>query len=350
VKKLAVLSLILFTRAATAQEATSTKDATIVLPACDTPPFDVKSFISLVDVELRAVGVVPRLDSTVPPADAGNARVTVELERCDVASTSVELAVTNPQRGEVLRRRIDLSDVPPDLRARTMAIAVVESLRNAAAPAGESTAASLPVQPPSPPPAGAPAPFPAWGPVVPPQMGDREHSPDHGSDHVNGHFEASAGVLAFPSAHTALIGPAVAYALDVGALRASIGGLVTFGRTDAVNGNADVRWTSAFATVGATSETGSLRPLVESRFYAGYGWATGAPTKTGMDAATAGAFVGVLSLAAGVRGNLAGRWGMLADVEAGYAFRGVTFASDQERVAGLSQIVIGARVGVTFAP
>jgi hypothetical protein len=95
---------------------------------------------------------------------------------------------------------------------------------------------------------------------------------------------------------------------------------------------------------------GSLRPLIEPRLYAGYCWASGSPTREGIDGRTADRFIVAATLAAGVRSALLSQWDLLADVELGHTLRGMTFLSDDDRVAGLSGVLAAARVGVGFRP
>ena len=226
----------LLVRAAAAESRTLPEAVELVLPTCAPELFDPAGLVSFATVELRAAGV-----SSVGVADPPGVSSPRIVVACDASVTQVGLDVVRPGASD--HRTLDLSDVPRELRARTIAIAMVELLRsgsgrsdvpNAGTPAMvESTAPTLPPALPAPPPQQD---------VAVAREGDRKAPARSG--HMTGHIEAAAAVFDFPDRGTALVGPIAAFALDVGRLRASAGALFTFGQVEAATGVAETRWAS----------------------------------------------------------------------------------------------------------
>jgi hypothetical protein len=138
----------------------------VSVSACPSTPFSVEAFLDSLQVELA--GHVPPcclLDRAPPsPEDdpPAGVRVTLSLDPCDESAASVEVRVRDPAHPASLERRVGLSDIPVEARARALALAVAELVHSASVPP--------PAAPPPPPSAlaragelgGAPRPRVPW--------------------------------------------------------------------------------------------------------------------------------------------------------------------------------------------
>jgi hypothetical protein len=237
---------------------------------------------------------------------------------------------------------VPIADVSPELRPRALAISVVELIRVEWPRLGDADAA-----PPAPPPV---APSAQQEIVTPPPDPFVDRRPSPPPAHTNRHAVAVSPALVawlFPSRSTTLLGPGASASLEIGSFRASTGGQVAFGQNTLSVGTIDVGWASAYLGLGLTGR-GSLRGIVEPRLYLGHGWATGTasdPNRT--EGTNASGLVIATTLAFGLRSELAEGWDALADVEIGYAGRGLSFLADQESAAGLARLLVGARIGIS---
>jgi hypothetical protein len=146
--------------------AAGTPPIRVSVPACPSTPFSVEAFLDSLQVELA--GHLPPcclLDRGPPPPDgdsSADVRVTLSLDPCDESAASVEVRVRDPAHPASLERRVGLSDIPIEARARALALAVAELVHSASVPAP----AAPPAAPPPPPSAGdlggAPGPRVPW--------------------------------------------------------------------------------------------------------------------------------------------------------------------------------------------
>lgn len=348
-KRLAtVASLVATLTASLAASATRLPATTrLILPPCSDLPFDSRKLSDLLDLELRAIGV--EYTTTANGGDMERetaAIVVIGSSACGPAASSIDLELSAGASRPRASRSMPIGDIPPELRPRALAIDIVELIRAEWPNLSPLPSTATPeVSPESllPP----PLPDPAFS--VPASPG-----PDRASDGDSTHrglgIEPAVTLWSFPSRSTALIGPTASLSLEWSSVRASAGVQAVFGQTTVSTGTIDVRWASAYVGVGLTGH-GAFRGIVEPRLYAGHGWATGTPADAARtEGSDASGFVFATTLAGGLRSAISSGLDAIADVEIGYAWHGVSFQADAERAAGLSRLVVGTRIGVSFAP
>jgi hypothetical protein len=111
----------------------SAKPARVVLalPACDTPPLDVSSFVSALRVELAEYGIgsVDVADRASPVAqDSALARVVIRAA-CGATARELTIDVDDAATSKLAQKTIPLDDVEMTARPRAVALAVAELLR-----------------------------------------------------------------------------------------------------------------------------------------------------------------------------------------------------------------------------
>jgi hypothetical protein len=336
------LALVLMARKGEA--ANAPLDVLLELPTCAELPFDSERLSELLDVELRASGV-GRLSAgaaTSEPSEtpAPAVRVSVSVD-CRIEADRLELWLYDASSASD-HSVVTLADVTPELRPRTIAIAIVELLRasqktrfarNTVAPSGES-------------PPTQESPQAALLRGLPPGA-DRTLPPRKPPDATPIGLEGTAMASTFPSSDTALFGGSGGFALQIGLARASVGTHALFGRATPATGSVNVGWAGGYVGMGVQSR-GALPVLIEPRIYAGYAWASGTPSRDDVEGHDASGFVIAGVVAGGVRGVILRDWEALADVEVGHMARGLVFLSDEDEVAGLSRVVVNARIGLAF--
>jgi hypothetical protein len=125
----AAIALMLAIPAARAAEAPA--PIRVSVPACPTYPFAVEAFLGSLEVELA--GQVPPCcllaAPGTPAATSGGGAgplVTMGIEPCGAAATSVSVHLHDPARAMDADRRVELGDIPGEARPRALALAVAE--------------------------------------------------------------------------------------------------------------------------------------------------------------------------------------------------------------------------------
>jgi hypothetical protein len=122
-------------------------------------------FLDSLRVELagRTLLCCTLVEPGAAPASGPSVRVSVEIDPCVPDGERVRVSVQGLANGEAVEREVSLSDVPPGVRPRALALAVAELIRPLGQPAPPDPAPDVwppPEAPPPvlPPPAEAPAP------------------------------------------------------------------------------------------------------------------------------------------------------------------------------------------------
>jgi hypothetical protein len=135
------------------------------LPNCATPPYQAEELLHALDVELSPEGLHARVKEDV--ANNPGPRVVLRVSSCDPHADSLTLQLWNSNGRFLGVRSIELAQIEPTARARTVALLITDALRPPRLPgsAAPSTAWSeLESDPFGPAPAGT-APPRSWPPV-----------------------------------------------------------------------------------------------------------------------------------------------------------------------------------------
>jgi hypothetical protein len=124
----------------------------VSLPSCSSAPFSIESFLGLLEVELA--GHPPPCCVLAAPGAATDAgtpglQVALSLESCDAGATAVDVRVYDGGGARSVERRVGLRDIPPEARARALALAAAE-LVHALAQAPPARAVAAPPAPTAP--------------------------------------------------------------------------------------------------------------------------------------------------------------------------------------------------------
>ncbi|HVW30501.1 MAG TPA: hypothetical protein VHC69_34325 [Polyangiaceae bacterium] len=329
----------------------------LYLPACAAGPFDGEKLLSLLRVELGAVGVSDvreRGPGHVTPPLPPDMLAAVELSApaCE-KSTEVTIQVVDRATAKVVERTMAIADVAFDERPRALAIAIAELLQASWSElqlAGSPPAAlQLPPEirasivqrlaaPPMPPAAVA-------APVAPPVAvapAPAAAGPRHGF------VSAAALARAFPSRDTALLGGALSVSLPIGDLFAvQAGADAGYGDSHVETGTVGITaltGSAGIAAVAGATTTLEIGPVV----HAGYVWANGVASTTQVRGSTYSSFValGVLSTTLRVPGR---GFTALAGFDVGAALASAWFLADNQRAAGFGGVCVGVRLGAALA-
>lgn len=260
--------------------------------------------------EVEATGCWPpwlepgELSELLAVEPAGPAVASIRLPSCLDDRSEVEVVVSNEQSDQRATERVDLRDVPTELRLRALALAIGEvatRLRSSSQPA------------PAPPSVAAPE-------GAPPALG----------------LSLSGGGRAWLGYDTPTFGARVAGAL----LRPTpwffeVGLGAEVGRSHHANGTIDIGLVALDLGAGARGHIGSFVWRVGPRLELGWAWARG----TGSDAAVEASSVGdiVVSPAVLASGSVAvlRTWSLGLEVGGGFASSGVEASTVDEVVSGI---------------
>src|SRR5260370_1199134 len=116
----------------------------VVASRCNDVPWSVGAWVEILRAELAGDGV--RVQPSDAAGTAATHQVTVEPERCDSAVSAATLTFSS---GDLRKTRtLTLADVDPAARARVLAIAVADLVRQGVAAARTAQPLSLPPSPP----------------------------------------------------------------------------------------------------------------------------------------------------------------------------------------------------------
>lgn len=334
-----------------ATDAERPESVRLTLPACDELPFDSRQLVELVQLELQAIDVRGFETSSEGPSptagSASAASVVVAVRECGAVAEDIQLGLFENRSGRHTERTMHIADLPSELRARAIAIRIVELLRGAwpdlahgpaERPAVEARAyATAPVRPTS-----------SETPTAAATRAVRaEPNGETATERSPLAFEGAVSGEVFPSRNTGVLGPRATAVLDFRDARCSAAVEALFGQAPAGGaGSANVGFVSGRVGFGLHTENAILEP----RMAFGHAWASGTSSNASVLGSTGGGFVAIAALAGGLRAPLPGKFAIAVDVEAGHTLAGVSFLADGERVAGISGVMLSASVGIAFRP
>jgi len=314
----------------------------VVAPRCPTAPFDVASLLTILRAELGPVRYDPELAATEAAADAagGGGRAVLRLETvpCDPATASVEATYSDARTERRIRKRVDLTDVARDGRARVLALVLAEWLREE--PGRDrppDSAPALPAsseRPPASPPPAAPAPgrpSPSGSDAAPHRLGlrvaaDARVYSSFATPLAGGRIGASVRARALP----------VRVVLDAGLLA---------GTTHLEFGAVDVRAAVASAGIDLMTGGGRLALAIGTRVELGRGWIVGhAGDPSVRSGRVDGPLVGA-ALVGALDVHATPAFEPFLEVEAGLIFAEIVGLSDGARAAGFTGPWVGGRAG-----
>lgn len=308
------------------------------VPACegDALPWG-PDFVSLFRVELTGEGV-DELITAEPDAPAPGEHVArIELSSPDCgADQHVTVSIDDVLTHKRVSRTIDLAEVDAALRPRALSLFVIELLRAAWAEL---------VLPGAPPPS-VPVPSTILAAV-------RAREPSVGGAPAAlplATGEASALVLAFPGAATALLGGELGLLIVPSDLPLVLRAEAFVAAGEAVDrlGRVSIGAAGGGLGVGLGARFGDVVLDVGPLLRAAVGWAAGTPTVAGARASAGEALVMTLALQATLRVRLVEGLSALVGLELGAPVVGLEASVDGAVVAGMSGALLGARVGLSL--
>jgi hypothetical protein len=353
----------------------------VVAPRCPNVPFEFGAFLSILRAELRAVPYDVALaapDAGAPNSaatdgggsfgtGAGEARgpiLTLEIVPCDPATVAVEATYENQRANRRVHKRVDLTDVERERRARVLSLVLAEWLREAPnLPVSAGTAFTHVVAIASP--DRAPAP-----PERPSSSAPRSAASDGGAGeravggdaavdwsqrHLSLSLAAAArayrGIAAGGSA-TSVAGGRAGATLRAGAtpLRFAFDVSLLVGTSQLAIGSVDVRALAASAGIDLVAGGRRATLTVGPRFEVGWGSIAGhSDDPTVRSGQVAGPLAGV-SLAGSLGVRVTPAFEPFLEVDGGVTLAEVVGLSDGTRAAGFTgawiATCVGARVGL----
>jgi hypothetical protein len=156
----------------------------------------------------------------------------------------------------------------------------------------------------------------------------------------------------FPGQNTGLLGADLLYLPELGSLRMAMSLEALFGGQELSDTSGTISDVSMFWLTGglmllwasATRPELSIGPFGSI----GYGMASGRAQRADYRTSSDGNFVAVVGLAALLRAELSGSVDAWAGLDFGYVPSGVVFLADQARLAGMADVTLSARVGLSL--
>jgi hypothetical protein len=290
-------------------------------PTCASAPVSIEDFVDSLRVELA--GRQPHCcvlgPSDNPAADA--VKVTLAVEPCDPATQDVVVTVDVGTPTRTIVRPVTLGDLPPEARARALALAVAELIRSAGEPAVVNDTTGPPPGPP------------AEGPVAPSKFVSET---------------AVAELRLHPRHDTWLWGFRLGGALSSARWQIGVDAGGALGRSEFSQGNvkmtqlsgglfAGPRWHAGWAVIdaGATASFGRV-------------WITGERGSPDVGPQSGAGFVALAGVRAAVEDP---GWSMLrarATIEAGMTLLGLEATVDGRPAAGVSGPYVVFGLGIRF--
>jgi hypothetical protein len=329
-----VAILMATTVAARAQGTPAVEGAVAVVASrCNDVPWSVGAWVEILRAELAGDGVrVQRTDGADAADTAGPAaphQVTVEPERCDAAASSATLTFSS---GHLRRTRtLTLADVDPAARARVIAIAVADLVR-------QGVAAVRTAQPPA---------------AAPPPIDVRvrvEHSsPDPSAPGMSASIAAVAEGKVFTQGNAGLLGARLAADFGWGIWRARADAGVLSGSGHDLLG--DVDETVATFGIGLLAMGGTRRISlgVGPRLEAGAGWFAGKSNSPLVIASSTRSPIALLALSGTARFAIARSWSGVIELDVGASAYGFSATADsaagERHVTDLRGPFLATRLG-----
>jgi hypothetical protein len=328
---------------------------TLLQDGCAAVSYDLREFATLLQVELRALGV-ERLDEVqntaqLEPDAEGAAFVRV---RCRPGEAQLRIEVSDLLSGKQIARELSVSDTEQKARPRALALVVALLLQNSwvelamrdpnsaeglALPGNVRVRLRRRLRSWLEEPAAAPPPSAATA--------LRDVPADHRPDTLLSVF---AIARAFPGSNTGLIGADLMFARALGPLRLALNVETLFGSQDLEDANGAIADVSLFWVTGglAVLWTSATRPELSVGPFAsfGYGVASGRARRTGYSSYSDGGFVSAIGATALLRAAVTSRVDLWAGMDFGYLPSGVLFLADQARLAGMAEVTVSVRAGL----
>jgi hypothetical protein len=289
-------------------------------PECADAPVSAYDFVDALRVELA--GRQPHCCVVGPGGDPATdaVKVTLSIDPCDPATQTVDVSVDVGDPKRAMARQVSLSDLPPEARARALALAVAELIRSA----GEPAHAEAPVVVEAPPP---PPPFRLY-PV--------------GS--------IAAQLRSHPSRDTTLWGSRLGISLAAKRWQAALDVGVAVNGTAVSQGNVNILVADATLVVGPQFVLGPVIADVGPAFSFGRGWITGQSDDPNVGQGSGSGFVGTIGVRAGIEGPAARHIRLRVFGEGGTTLGKLDAIVDGEPATGISGPYFVLAVGVRFGP
>ena len=334
---IAAMAIAIATRARAAEPRASSS-VTAHPSGCGALPWSRDAWIDLLRVELAADGIRVAF-SSAPPTPGAAPEVTVDPASCDAAADRATLVFSSGDARRV--RVVALSDVPLAARARVLAIAMAQLVRE-----GMALETLPPALPPPPKPDTALT-IDVHVRVDPPPPAPHSRDPKAPSIVVFGVGEArtfastSTGLFGGRAGMRVAIVPLLAFELDAGAL---------VGVKSDLLGRVEETLPSAGASVLAMGGDARVAFGVGPRIEAGYAIFRGRSAAASIAESTAHAPVVFFALTAEVTAHIASSLHAFAALDAGTTLLSYGARADDREVAAFDGALLSLRLGFAWSP
>jgi hypothetical protein len=299
----------------------------VVASRCNEVPWSVGAWVEILRAELAGDGV------RVQPSDAAGTaaahRVTVEPDRCDAAASAATLTFSS---GDLRRTRtLTLADVVPAARARVLAIAVADLVRQGVAAVRTAQPTPVPLSP------------------VDVRVRVERSSPDPSASGMSACIAAVAEGKIFAQGNAGLFGARLAADFGWGLWRARADAGILSGTGHDLLG--DVDETVATFGVGLLAMGGTRRISlgVGPRAEAGAGWFAGKSNSPLVIASSTRSPIALLALSGTARFAIARWWSGVIELDVGASVYGFSATADsaagERHVTDLRGPFLATRLG-----
>ncbi len=289
-------------------------------PECATVPVAADDFVDALRVELA--GRQPHC-CVVGPSDnpaADVVKVTMAVEPCDPATQDVAVTVDVGDPTRATTRLVSLGDLPPEARARALALAVAELLRSAGEPV---------IAPPPPPPAPPP----------PPPSADLYPVGTVAGALID-HFDRG----------TALWGGRLGVALPARRWQVTLDAGIAVSHNDYSAGSVDITLVGATLSGGPRFTLGPIALDAGPAIGFGRAWIKGQSDSPDVVSGSGSGFVSTLGVRVGIEAPATSSLRACAIVEGGGTIRRLDANVGGEPGAGIAGPYLMLAVGVRFGP
>jgi hypothetical protein len=328
-----------------AKGASAEEPARIVFvpPACESLPFDVDAFLSILRIEL--------VDTTVEkgdlqPENKATSRLSLAVTPCEGTRVNVEYRSPGHQP---THREVELADVVSRGRARALALAAAESVRSAVPDAASPERPPLPPVPP-------PDPGKTSAPPVPPQTSPFPSSTPEPQARVTRRrdplqFNAGFVLRTYPVFPLVMLGGRVGMNARLGhvPLRARVDAMVLSGSVTDPLGKVNVLTVSGGLGLTFTTAWRSLGLEIGPRVEVGGAQIQGQSEAATTQASSGGRLVGAASILGVLSTPLGLHLRAEMRLELGETFHGLDALADTRKVAGVDGPLLGISLGLAYA-
>ncbi len=331
-----------------AQAAEHPTEVGLTQTPCAVPLYDAAALATALQVELASLGVQRVVPIEAEAAEKpGTATLALLHVRCIDDTQSVVISVVDLATGQHLTRELVLADVQPPERPRALSMATVVLFENAWSHASRhETDESLPdaihtallrrlrADLGGTPASASPAP------------------PKATSQPSRTSLEAAALARTFPARGSALLGaelgatPVLARELRLALRAEALLGSQELSDQKGLIANMGLYWFTAGAGLEWVTHSQpqlSLGPFAR----VGYAIAHASVVRSGFTGKSESGLVSVIGVAATLRAALTSRIDALVGLDLGYMPSGVVFLADLSRSAGMAEVTLAARIGVS---